>query len=284
MPNKPTRLHLILLRRISPSLPLYIHLLHQYSYISFLLSISTHQHRVLSLFEEDMPEAKQPHLNGAFYGPSIPPSNTYHRPGRGGGCGCCGCLCGCLFTLLCEILLSIIVVVGLAAFCFWLIFRPNRVKFHVTDASLSQFDFNTTTNNLRYNMSLTLAIRNPNKYIGIYYNQIEARAFYEGQRFDSITFPSFYQGHENTTNLNLVFDGQQYVLLQGNDLSDFNSDKSSGSYSIRVKLYLRVKFKLRAVKTPRFKPRIKCKFDVPLNGKASGTFEAKRCDLDLWHW
>ncbi|KAG5541813.1 hypothetical protein RHGRI_021600 [Rhododendron griersonianum] len=193
-----------------------------------------------------MSSPKQPHLNEAYYGPSIPPppSKSYHRPGRGSSCNPCGCLFGLLF----KILFAVLFTVGLLAFLFWVAFRPNRVKFHVTDAALTQFNL-TTTNTLYYNLDLNLTIRNPNKHIGIYYDRVEARAFYGGQRFAATTLPRFYQGKKNTTELNVVLKGQNIVVAgQGNNddlLSDYNSEKGSGVYGIDVKLYLRVRFKLR---------------------------------------
>ncbi|XP_057499765.1 NDR1/HIN1-like protein 10 [Actinidia eriantha] len=230
-----------------------------------------------------MSTAKQPHLNGAYYGPSIPPPESYHRPGRSSDCDCCGCLCGCLFNLIFKILFSLLLTVGLAAFFFWLILRPNRVRFHVTDAQLTQFDLNTTNNLLRYDLALNLTIRNPNKHIGIYYDRLEARAFYEGQRFAAAPLTRFYQRKKNTTVLSIPFKGENVVVLNGDKrLSAYESDKSSGTYDIDMKLYLRVRFKLRGVKTPRFKPKIECDLKVPLDssGKASGSFETKKCGLD----
>ncbi|KAF7138199.1 hypothetical protein RHSIM_Rhsim07G0206200 [Rhododendron simsii] len=192
--------------------------------------------------------------------------------------------CGCLFKTLFIVLFT----VGLAVFLFWLAFRPNKFKFHVTDATLTQFNLKTTTNTLYYNLDLSLTIRNPNKYIGIYYDGLEARAFYGGQRFAaSTTLPRFYQGKKNTTELNVVLKGQNIVVAgQGHNddlLSVYNSEKASGVYGIDVKLYLRVRFKLRTLKTPRFKPKIECDLKVPLDsrGKASRTFETTKCEL---HW
>ncbi|KAL6988549.1 hypothetical protein U1Q18_014301 [Sarracenia purpurea var. burkii] len=222
------------------------------------------------------------HLNGAYYGPSIPPEKSYHRHGRGEGCDCCGCLCGCLFNLIFKIIFTIAVLIGLAIFVFWLVLRPNKVKFHVTAAELTQFNLSTTTNTLLYDLSLNLTIRNPNKHIAIYYDRFEARAFYGGQRFAATELPSFYQGRKTTTDLNLEFNGQNMVVLKNSELSDYNSDTSSGIYGIDVKLYLRVRFKLRgALKTNKFKPKIECDLKVPLdsNGNASGRFETTRCGL-----
>ncbi|GKV50596.1 hypothetical protein SLEP1_g57299 [Rubroshorea leprosula] len=113
---------------------------------------------------------KHSHLNGAYYGPAIPPARSYHRHGHGSGCGCC-----CLLSFLIKLIVTAVVILGLAALIFWLIFRPNIVKFHVTDASLTQFNL-TSDNNLHYNLALNITVRNPNKKIGIYYDRIEANA------------------------------------------------------------------------------------------------------------
>jgi hypothetical protein len=232
--------------------------------------------------------AEKQSLNGAYYGPSIPPPRkAYHRHGRGsGGCGCCGCLfgclCDCIFGLIFKIIFTILIIVGLAALIVWLILRPNNLKFHVTDASLTQFNF-TTNQTLNYNMALNITVRNPNKRIGIYYDTIQANSYYEGQRFDTVDLTPFYQGHKNTTLLNPVFDGQQIVLLGTSEQSNFDSETTNGIYSIDLKINLKMRAKVGWIKIGTFKPKIKCGLKVPLssNGKSTGSFEATKCSLDL---
>ncbi|GKV07194.1 hypothetical protein SLEP1_g18992 [Rubroshorea leprosula] len=89
----------------------------------------------------------------------------------------------------------------------------------------------------------------PNKKIGIYYDRIEANAYYEDQRFATQQLTSFYQGHKNTSYLNPSFQGQKLVLLGADGGSEYNQKKNSGVYSIDVKLNLRVRFKLGILKT-----------------------------------
>ncbi|KAF5473929.1 hypothetical protein F2P56_005876 [Juglans regia] len=231
----------------------------------------------------------QTHLNGAYYGPSIPPRRKdYHRPGRGsGGCGCCGCLfgclCNCILSLIFKIVFAVIVMIGLAALVIWLILRPNNLKFHVTDAALTQFNLSTTNNMLQYNLALNVTVRNPNKRIGIYYDTIQANAYYEDQRFDSESLTRFYQGHKNTTVLSPVFVGQQLVSLGTSELSKFNSEKSNGIYSIDLKLRLRIRVKVGWIKFGHFKPKINCDLKVPLssNGSSASSFETTKCSYDL---
>ncbi|EEF29834.1 NDR1/HIN1-like protein 3 [Ricinus communis] len=215
---------------------------------------------------------KQAQLNGAYYGPAIPPPQSYHRPGRSGcGCGCC------LLSCLLKIIITIAVVLGLAVLIFWLVVRPNKVKFHVTEANLSEFNINNNT--LHYNLALNITVRNPNKKIGIYYDRIEARGKYEDQRFGSQFLTPFYQGHKNTSILTPAFQGQQLMLLSGDELTDFNEERVSGVYSIDVTLYLKIRFKIGDLKIGKFKPKIQCELKVPSNSSAV-PFQRTECDWD----
>ncbi|KAJ7976204.1 Late embryogenesis abundant protein [Quillaja saponaria] len=197
------------------------------------------------------------------------------------GCRCC----------LCKLIFIVLVIIALAAFLFWLVFRPTMVDFHVTDANLTQFDY--ANNTLRYNLALNMTIHNPNKKIGIQYDNIEARAFFLHQRFHTQTFSSFYQGYKNTSVLNPLFKGQQFVLLgtQEKVLSEFNKEKDSGIYNIDVKLYLRLRLKFQAIKVgnliPGFtfgkniiKPKFECDLKIPLRNNNNGLgFETTYCHL-----
>lgn len=216
-------------------------------------------------------------LNGAYYGPSIPPpQKTYHRPGRGGGCGCC---CGCIFSLICKLIVTVVVIVGIAALVFWLIVRPNKVKFHVTEATLTQFNY--TNNKLYYDLALNFTIRNPNKRLGIYFDTVEARALYEDARFDTENITPFYMGHKTTHEASTEFKGENLIALTSDQTSEYNKETTSGVYNIDVKLYLRIRFKLGVFKTGKFKPKINCDLKVPLNnGTSSGQFETTQCSLD----
>ncbi|XP_042476969.1 NDR1/HIN1-like protein 3 [Macadamia integrifolia] len=224
-----------------------------------------------------MAEAKQPHLNGAYYGPPIPPQ-TYHRPGRGPGLCCCGC---CLLNCLLKIIFSIVLVLGIIVLVFWLVLRPNKIKFYVVDASLTEF--NLTGNTLSYDLALNMTIRNPNKKIGVYYDRIEARAYYDDIMFGSTTLSPFYQGHKNTSMLSPSFKGDSQMSLDSQALSEYKTETSSGEYYVDVKLYLRVRFKIGKVKTSHMKPKVKCDLKVPLvsNRNSAGGFDTTKCHLDF---
>ncbi|PHT99120.1 hypothetical protein BC332_31957, partial [Capsicum chinense] len=216
-----------------------------------------------------MPE---PYLNGAYYGPSIPPppsSKTYHRPSHRSSSGsscCCNpftCCCKCIFNCICtcifQILCTLLIILAVIGFILWFILRPNKVNFHISNASLTQFDYNNN-NTLSYNLHLNVSIRNPNKRIGIYYDSIEARAYYHGLNFGNLTnIDPFYQGHKNTTDLDLVFKGFINSGQLGSELgSKYNEEKGNGVYEIGLRMYMRIRLKFWWIKSKKIKPMIKC--------------------------
>ena len=93
---------------------------------------------------------------------------------------------------------TILIIVAILGFLFWFIVRPNVLKFHVTDASLTRFDY-TTNNTLHYDLALNVSIRNPNRRVGVYYDHIEAHALYQDVLFGNQTLGPFFQHHKNTT-------------------------------------------------------------------------------------
>ncbi|KAK9723578.1 hypothetical protein RND81_05G009500 [Saponaria officinalis] len=233
---------------------------------------------------------KQPELNGAYYGPSIPPPQPrgYNRPSRGSsrGCGCCllDCLCDCgccLLGCVFKIIFSILIAIGLVILVIWLIVRPHEVKFYASDATLTTFNFTGANNdNLNFNLAVNFTARNPNKHIGVYYDNIQGDVLYGGQRVNTVEgVTTFYQGHKNTTSFGpVVFKGQNVVVLGSDDKSDYEKQSNEGVYEIQVKLHLRVRFKVGLFKTGTWKPKVKCDLKLPLDSKSSTKFEETRCD------
>ncbi|XP_050379540.1 NDR1/HIN1-like protein 3 [Argentina anserina] len=72
-----------------------------------------------------------------------------------------GACIDCSFFIFCNTILCF----TLVFFIVWSIFLPQEPQFHITNASLTQFDFtNTNINNtLHYNLELNITIRNQNK-------------------------------------------------------------------------------------------------------------------------
>ncbi|KAG1331736.1 NDR1/HIN1-like protein 10 [Cocos nucifera] len=222
-----------------------------------------------------MADSKQGNLNGAYYGPPVPPQRDYRSVGRHSGCGPCCLLCNLL-----KFIISIVIILGIIVLVLWLVFRPNQLKVYVDSASLTEFNL-TTNNNLQYDLNLTMSIRNPNKRIGIYYDYIEPRAYYDDERFAYTTVPPFYQGHKNTSMIYPVFQGQH--LLSGNSVATtYNREKSEGYYYVDIKFYTRLRAKIGIFKIRYTKTKINCNLKLPVPGSSSAAFETTKCDWDLF--
>ncbi|XP_058786457.1 NDR1/HIN1-like protein 10 [Vicia villosa] len=200
-----------------------------------------------------------------------------------GCCACCGCLCCCLFNGICNLICTLIVILGVFVFLFWLIVHPIPLKFSVTDASLTQFSF-TNNNTLNYNLTLNITIRNPNRMLGIYYDNIETDAFFQGVRFSSQTLGAFFQHRKYTSFLKPVFNGRQLVPLRSDQISEFKKERKDGVYRIDVKVLLDVRFKLGLFKIGNVEPRVRCDLKVPMKtGNRTllmNGFQATDCDWD----
>jgi len=157
----------------------------------------------------------------------------------GSCCFCCKCLssccCFCCISIFgcCEYVLSVIcnfiVLVAIFAFFSLLIIHPNYVKFTVTDASLTQFNFKNNIT-LHYDLALNIMIRNPNRRVGIYYDNIETLVFYKDVRFGSQTLGTFFQRHKNTSFLSPTFSGQQLIPLSSDQILKLNKEKKDKVY------------------------------------------------------
>ncbi|CAM8959504.1 unnamed protein product [Rhodiola kirilowii] len=211
-------------------------------------------------------------LNDTFYGPSIPPT-TYHRRRHTKGRSC---LCS-LFCFLFKIILALVILVGLAILIFWLIFRPTPLNFQVTEAALTEFAIANIT--LKYNLAVSLTARNPNSRVGVHYDRMEANAYYDDQRFSSVTLNDFDQGHKNTSVFKLVFKGQKVVVFGESESSEFDEEKLTGVYPIDLRVYLRLKLRFGKLTTKTMKSKIACDLEVPLNN--GNGFQTTKCHLKM---
>ncbi|KAF3598915.1 hypothetical protein F2Q69_00038725 [Brassica cretica] len=241
-----------------------------------------------------MGDKHQPYLN-AYYGPSVPPPLKPNRRYKPPGCCCCfNCIgsylrcCGyCILSLICNILVAVAVILAVTALLIWLIFRPNAVKFYVTDASLNRFSLDSNNNSkIHYDLDLNFTVRNPNQRLGVYYDAIQVSGYYGEQRFGYVDVSPFYQGHKNTTVVVTRVQGQNLVVLGDGARVDLKEDDKAGVYGIDVKLVMSVRFRFWVVKSWKFKPKIKCNdLKVPLVSSSSTSgfrFKTMECDFDFY--
>ncbi|XP_058767684.1 NDR1/HIN1-like protein 10 [Vicia villosa] len=200
----------------------------------------------------------------------------------------CRRCCCCLFGVIWKLLLGIIILIGLIFLIFSLVVQPRAFRFSVNEAKLTQFNYTTTTNTLRYNLVLNFTARNPNKKLNFYYDEVEGHVSYHGIRFastDVITWLNSFRQYTKSTNvMSGVFSGQRVVVFDHDQVSDFEHDKKEGVFHIDVKLYTNMRFRLGDFIFGDNKSNIKCGIDVPFgsNGtKLLNAFEPTTCDVNF---
>ncbi|CAL0332580.1 unnamed protein product [Lupinus luteus] len=97
----------------------------------------------------------------------------------------------------------------------------NTFKFHVTEASLTQFNL-TNNNTLYFNFQVNITTRNPNKNTIVYYRKITAIAWYKDNVFAYVSLTPFDQGKKNTSFLQtVVFEGSSVIKLKPRQLAEY---------------------------------------------------------------
>ncbi|KAK9939055.1 hypothetical protein M0R45_015764 [Rubus argutus] len=187
---------------------------------------------------------------------------------------------GCLLKLF-----SVMLACGVMVF-FFLDQDTTLVTTSVTQALLTQFNFNNTNNNnastLAYELAFRIDLRNPNRWYRVYYDNIQIAASYKNQTFASMNWKSFGQARKNTTYLTPSFKGQISGILGGVD------DAGASYYDIVIKLNLQNDY-LRLYHWINMKTQTKtahtCELKVPLVGDgqsagAADSFNTIQCGCE----
>ncbi|CAL9075889.1 unnamed protein product [Musa textilis] len=218
---------------------------------------------------------QQSDLNQVYYGPAVPSSNAYGSARRCSSCFCCSRGPGSLLAILGLTIFMLAFIISMSVFLFF--FVPPGVVVYVNEASLAEFNYSSDSHNLRYNLSLAMSIRKPNKRISIYFDNVEALAIYDGCLFDFAVFSAFDLGHKSTANLSPAFQGAQ-LLLGDSAATTYAREKSEGYYYIDMNVRAKLRLKGWVYKLRYNQPNIACRLKLPVPG-SSGTFKATECSM-----
>ncbi|CAL5009377.1 unnamed protein product [Urochloa decumbens] len=197
---------------------------------------------------------------------------------------CCPCRClfcgvlSCLFSVLTCIFFS----AGLVALVLYLLFRPHIIRATAVSGELSAFHLTPRTWVLRYNLSVAMELRNPNKRIALHYHDVAAHAFYEGQRLADAALPDFFQDTGETTPLRAAFAGEG-PLVGGVAAAAFRREAAEGAtFSVDVKVTSHVKLKLWVITVPGPKPKIDCSLRIQRRNATGPTPEFRPTECRVW--
>ncbi|QCE05149.1 NDR1/HIN1-like protein 10 [Vigna unguiculata] len=195
--------------------------------------------------------------------------------------------CFCLSKTLWIFLVLVIVLAMLVILVLYIIITPRSFRFHITDASLTQFDYTANSTTLRYNLVLNITASNPNKKLKIYYDVVQANALYGGVRFSTtdVNMPwnSYLQDKKATNLFSAVFSGQRVMVFDRNQVSEFHEDSKDGVFPIDIKIKFRIRFRLGDYQLGNSHPRGMCELKVPLTSKGEtvAPFKATKCRIDF---
>ncbi|PNX63114.1 hypothetical protein L195_g044167 [Trifolium pratense] len=192
----------------------------------------------------------------------------------------------CFVCLYCTIYTVIFFFVAFTT-VLWIVISPSSVKFHITDATLTEFNI-TNNDTLYYNFKVNVTARNPNDNIIVYYRQITAIAWYKDNDFGYVSLTPFDQGHKNTTFLGpIVFKGNRTIKLGHQQIDEYFEETRLGIYNdLAVDFDVHIKAKFGRFKSGRFNPpMVQCRrLRVPLVSASNSTrslssfsFSERRC-------
>ncbi|KAH0746766.1 hypothetical protein KY285_008423 [Solanum tuberosum] len=190
-----------------------------------------------------------------------------------------------------RLITALIAFVTLILFTILLIFlilRPTKPHFILQDATVYAFNTSTPFNFLTTNIQITIASRNPNDKIGIYYDKLDVYATYRGQQVTLPTLlPQTYQGHKDVSIWSPFVYGNNVPIAPylGNEISQ---DILFGTILLNVRIDGRVRWKVGSFISSKYHLYVNCPAYVGIGGKFLGNSDVvgkyqlvQNCHVDV---
>ncbi|GAA0145196.1 hypothetical protein LIER_05445 [Lithospermum erythrorhizon] len=211
-----------------------------------------------------------------LYNATRPKYHPQPPPRRRRSC-CCRC---CLWTTF--IITTVLLLATLAGVIFYVMFRPQKPNFTISNLHTSQFNITSTTIISKFN--LTISTRNPNAKLTYYYDPISVFISSNDVGISNGLFPSFVHGTKNTTFLKTVLSSSGQTV-ESTTLTALKTEiKNKKSLPLKIQLETKVKAKIGSVKTKKVTIRVICEgvqFTPPA-GKSAATVKTSgvKCKVD----
>ncbi|KNA06611.1 hypothetical protein SOVF_179420, partial [Spinacia oleracea] len=164
------------------------------------------------------------------------------------------CCCRALCCILCTLLI-LIVAIGATIGILFLAFRPKIPNYSIDHLLVTQFSPNSN-NSISATFAVNITADNPNKRIGIYYlGGSSLSAWYRDTRLCQGSLPRFYQGHRNTTVIDVSLTGTV------NDASGFSTtlqqqQRETGNIPLVLRARVPVRIRLGKLKLMKMRFRV----------------------------
>lgn len=148
---------------------------------------------------------------------------------------CCGCLASCLLTL--------VLIVAFISLVIYLALRPSKPSFYLQDLQLRR-PISLGDPSLTASAQVTLASRNPNDRVGIFYKRLDVFVTYRDEAVTvPVSLPAQYQGHRDVTVWSPVLSAES-VPVASYVAENLKQDIALGFVALQVKVDGRVKWKV----------------------------------------
>ncbi|KAK8443727.1 hypothetical protein SEVIR_9G020700v4 [Setaria viridis] len=198
-------------------------------------------------------------------------------------CECCGCFgeyrrfaCGfCIgLAIIAAVAVIVVLVVGYG--------HAAQPRFEVEDASLSRFALATTSPTaISYNLTLTLAVRNPNWAMGAAFRSLEADYLFDGQRFDrvDVAAPGYVLPARKTAVFRVASGADAVnVMLGSAGVKAFRRQSEKGVFDVEAALSGEVKYQLHS-SWCRLEARCPLKLQLAGQEAAAVVFQKTSCEV-----
>ncbi|XVF55840.1 hypothetical protein PTKIN_Ptkin06aG0069000 [Pterospermum kingtungense] len=156
---------------------------------------------------------------------------------------------GCILTFLLLVLIVI--------FLIWAILRPSKPSFILRDTTLYVFNA-SIPNFVTSSFQVTIASRNPNDRIGIFYDRLDVYASYRNQQITLMTaLPPTYQDH-NENNVWSPFIYGNMCPVAPDNFEYLGEEQSAGTVFLTIRIDGRVRFKVGTFVSKRYHLFVRC--------------------------
>ncbi|KAL3838017.1 hypothetical protein ACJIZ3_022608 [Penstemon smallii] len=164
-----------------------------------------------------------------------------------------------LYIYLSTIFLTILSLI----FLVWLILHPTKPQFSLKEAEINQLNLSTPSL-LNSSIQLTLLSNNPNKKVGIYYDEFLIYASYKGQKITTETSISpFYEEHEETNLVSAFLIGNLQPVASTFAYEVQRDQGSTGKLVLNFKVMGRLRWKVGTWVSGRYRFVVNCVTFMP---------------------
>ncbi|OVA04688.1 Late embryogenesis abundant protein [Macleaya cordata] len=142
-------------------------------------------------------------------------------------------------------------------FLIWLILRPSKPEFFLREADIYQLNL-SGPHLLNSSIQITLVSKNPNKKVGVFYDQLQVYASYKGQQITiDESLPPFYQGHEDSNLLSASLMGTGLPVAPSFGY-EVGRDQTAGKLVLSLKVNGRLRWKVGTWVSGRYRFNVDC--------------------------